>query len=205
MPRRPLVALVAALLVALVAVRRRPSSPAGTPVVLVDPPEGTTISPDGGVQSVQAAELEVPAELAAPAGAERVERAYWRSIMRATAGLVRVRAHPGGRELVVLGARPLTLMAFDAPSPEPVADGVALRWPIRRGLLVARGGGSLRVELRAHGEGAGGRVRARAEVGVEGYRPRVAALLGRPVYLATQARVHVLVTHAFLRALGRQP
>jgi hypothetical protein len=166
-------------------------------VVVADPPHTTTLDARGAVRSVQAVELVVAADLATPAGLARVEAAYWRHITRATLGVVRVRARgDGGRELLLL-SRPLVLMAFSAPR---LADG-EVSWAIEGGALAARGGGELRVALRVRGPASPGRVRARAQVEVSGYHPSVAAWVARWAYLATQAQVHVLVTHGFLRSL----
>ena len=43
---------------------------------------------------------------------------------------------------------------------------------------------------------------ARIEVEVANFYPAIASRLGKAVYEATQAFVHVLVTHAFLRSLA---
>jgi hypothetical protein len=43
----------------------------------------------------------------------------------------------------------------------------------------------------------------RVEVEVAGFYPSIASGLGRRFYGATQSRIHVLITHAFLRSLAR--
>ena len=156
----------------------------------------------GAVRSLQAAELRGPPGLATPAGLERLESVYWRTITRATLGLVRVRVRPRGRELVLL-ARPLVLMAFGAPVRHAGEGHAELRLPLTGGLLLAHDGGpapggELRLGVRARSDGG-----ARVEVEVLGYRPALATHLARWLYWASQARVHVLVTHAFLRRLAR--
>ena len=44
----------------------------------------------------------------------------------------------------------------------------------------------------------------RAEVEVAGFAPAVAQVFGPRFYAATQGRIHVLVTRAFLRSLYRE-
>ena len=198
----PVAVAVAALLAILALARRRRA--AVSRAVLVDPPEATTIDARGAVRSVQAAELVLRSDPATPGGLERLERAYWRTVTRATLGLVRLRLRPHGHELVLL-APPVTLMAF-GPARRELGDGRGeVRWPIERGLLVAAEGrhreGALRIAVRRHGEDAAGGVRARVEVEVSRFHPMLAARVARWLYRATQARVHVLVTHAFLRSL----
>ncbi len=181
---------------------RSASLAAAMTAVLADPPAPTTMDADGAVRSLQAAELAGPPGLATPAGLARLERLYWRTIIRATLGLVRPRPRDGGCELVLL-ARPLVLMAFGAPVRSAGEGRAEVRFPLTGGLLLARGraraaGGELRLRVRARGDGG-----ARVEVEVEGYRPALAAHLAPWLYRATQARVHVLVTHGFLRRVAR--
>jgi hypothetical protein len=47
------------------------------------------------------------------------------------------------------------------------------------------------------------RVRVRVEVEVANFHPAIASGLGRRVYNATQGRIHVFITHGFLRSLAR--
>ncbi len=58
------------------------------------------------------------------------------------------------------------------------------------------------VRARADGEPAS-YARLRVEVAVEGFYPAIASGLGRRFYRATQSKLHVLITHAFLRSLAR--
>jgi hypothetical protein len=43
----------------------------------------------------------------------------------------------------------------------------------------------------------------RVEIAVANFYPSVARRLSRPVYRATQSRIHVLIAHGFLRSLQR--
>jgi len=48
-----------------------------------------------------------------------------------------------------------------------------------------------------------GHARLHVEVEVANFHPAIASGFGLRVYNATQARIHVLVTHGFLRSLAR--
>jgi hypothetical protein len=80
-------------------------------------------------------------------------------------------------------------------------------WRIKRGLLVARGGrgghGHLQIEVRRLTDGLAGEARVRVEVEVANFHPAIASGFGRRIYNATQAKIHVFVTHGFLRSLAR--
>jgi hypothetical protein len=182
----------------------------------------------GAVRSLQSAEMTLPeAELErlwTPAHLERLARTYWRFLTRVTLGLVRVLYSESERSVVLL-ARPLKLLTFAAPEYELDTDHGLVRWRIERGLLLARdsrgatpagGQGHLQIEVRRlPGAGAGGddtrsgggdgagEARVHIEVEVANFHPAIASGLGRRVYNATQAKVHVFVTHGFLRSLAR--
>lgn len=183
----------------------------------------------GAMRSVQTAELTLPRaalrELWTPMHLERLARTYWRFLTRVTLGLVRVLYSESERSVVLL-ARPLTLLSFDAPEYELDAEHGIVRWRIKRGLLVARSGrgghGHLRIEVRRppaedFGEDAAesedrtanaaesreDRARIRIEVEVANFHPAIASGFGRRFYNATQARIHLFVTNGFLRSLAR--
>ena len=218
-----------------------------------DPTSGAMRSVQSAEMTLPAAELQ---RLWTPMHLERLARTYWRFLTRATLGLVRVRHSDFllalftarllfllpemfvllvvGRLLfgvpingsVVLLARPLKLLSFDAPEYELDADHGVVRWRIKRGLLVARSGrgghGHLRIEVRrlptagADGgprgaeegaararEDAGGEAKIRIEIEVANFHPAIASGFGRRVYNSTQARIHLFVTNGFLRSLAR--
>ena len=165
----------------------------------------------GAVRSVQRGELllgeSALAELWSTEGLERLARTYWRFLARATLGLVHV--HYGKDErAVVLIAPPLRLLAFHAPEYELSADRGLVRWRIKRGLLVAggaqsaRGEGHLQIELQRHPSGQG-QERLVVTVEVANFYPAIALRISRRLYNATQSRIHVFVTRAFLRSLAR--
>jgi hypothetical protein len=164
----------------------------------------------GAIRSVQTADLQLSEraleELWSPANLERLARTYWRFLARATLGLVRVR-YTDDERLVVLVCRPLTLLAFRAPEYEVQADHGVVRWRIERGLLVAPAGGErrghLQIDVRrlqaTHATGA----RVHIEIEVANFHPAIASRISRRLYNATQSRIHVIVTHGFLRSLAR--
>ena len=110
------------------------------------------------------------------------------------------------REVVFL-RRPFVLLRFRKPEYEFNADGGTVTWPIDRGVLVARRGrgrGFLRLSVHRKPAEDGARrgdhrrlVRGR-ELLPRDRRPA----LGRWIYEQTQLRIHVIVTHAFLRSLA---
>ena len=85
-----------------------------------------------------------------------------------------------------------------------------VRWRIERGLLVARAGraskGHLQIDVRrlpgAQGERLRGRTCLHVEVEVANFHPAIASGVSRRLYNATQSRIHVIVTHGFLRSLA---
>lgn len=141
-----------------------------------------------------------------PTHLERLARTYWRFLTRATLGLVRVLYSDSERSVVLL-ASPLKLLTFYAPEYELDAEHGVVRWRIKRGLLVARSGhgglGHLRIEVRRLPDPAAGEAHVRVEVEVANFHPAIATRLGRRVYNATQARIHLFVTNGFLRSLAR--
>lgn len=164
----------------------------------------------GAMRSRQTAEVTLPLteleRLWTPMNLERLARTYWRFLTRVTLGLVRVLYSESERSVVLL-ARPLKLLTFAAPEYELDGDHGLVRWRIKRGLLVARSGrgghGHLQIEVRRLPEPAAGEARIRVEVEVANFHPAIASGLGRRVYNATQAKIHVFVTHGFLRSLTR--
>jgi hypothetical protein len=173
-------------------------------------------STTGAMRSLQAADMTLPAgalqEVWTPMHLERLARTYWRFLSRVTLGLVRVLYSESGRSVVLL-ARPLKLLTFATPEYELGAGHGLVRWRIERGLLVARAGrgagggeagrGHLQIEVRRLADASPGWARVRVEVEVANFHPAIASGFGRRVYNLTQAKVHVFVTHGFLRSLAR--
>jgi hypothetical protein len=164
----------------------------------------------GAVRSVQTAEVVMPTaaleEIWSAANLERLARTYWRFLSRATLGLVRVSYTPRGRAIVLV-ARPLTLISFEEPDYELGPERGVVSWRIAGGMLVARrgitAGGNLQIEVCRLGIAPDGRARLRVEVAVRNFYPSIASGISRRLYDATQSRIHVIVTHAFLRSLVR--
>ncbi|MGH2912983.1 MAG: hypothetical protein ACRDJ3_10975 [Solirubrobacteraceae bacterium] len=164
----------------------------------------------GAVRSVQEADMTLPeqalVELWSPMHLERLARTYWRFLTRVTLGLVRVVYGESGRSVVLLG-RPLKLLTFKPPEYELDGARGVVRWDIEGGLLVARHGrqglGHLQIEVRRLPVRKEGEARVHVGVEVANFHPAIASGLGRRVYNATQARIHVFVTNGFLRSLAR--
>jgi hypothetical protein len=163
----------------------------------------------GAVRSVQTADLFVTTDtleqIWSPEYLERLARAYWRFLSRVTLGLVHVYYGEHERSIVLI-ARPLKLLTFGAPEYELEPLRGLVRWSIVRGLLVARrgrnGGGYLQIEVRRRADEDAGRAHLHIEIEVANFYPSIAGL-GRRLYDVTQSRVHVVVTHGFLRSLRR--
>jgi hypothetical protein len=123
-----------------------------------------------------------------------------------TLGLVRVLYSDSERSVVLLG-RPLKLLTFKPPEYELDGEHGIVRWRIERGLLVARSGrgghGHLQIEVRRLPDPQAGTARVRVEIEVANFHPAIAFGLGRRFYNATQAKIHVFITHGFLRSLAR--
>jgi hypothetical protein len=208
------VAVGAALLWAAMSwlvLNRRPRGARGELVVIEDLEDSTSLDPvSGAVRSVQKADLVIEetvlAEIWTPAHLERLARTYWRFLTRVTLGLIRVRYTEGGRS-VVLVAPPLRLLTFQAPEYEMDRTRGLVRWRVERGLLVSRRGrnghGYLQIEVRRSPGEDRDHARLHVEVEVANFYPSIASRLSRPVYNATQSRIHVIVTYGFLRSLAR--
>ena len=162
------------------------------------------------MRSVQTADLQLEEaaleEIWSPAYLERLARTYWRFLTRVTLGLIRVRYTPAERSVVLL-ATPLRLLTFDAPEYEMDRSRGLVRWRIVRGLLVARGGrdgdGYLQIEVRRHPDELPAKARLHVEIEVANFYPSIASRLSRRLYNATQSRIHVIISRAFLRSLAR--
>jgi hypothetical protein len=171
--------------------------------------DATTIDDAGAVRSVQSADLDLPRaeleQLWSPVYLERLARTYWRFLSRATLGLVHVE-YTERERFIVLIARPLKLLTFQAPEYEMDADRGIVRWRIERGLLVARRGrggcGYLQIDVLKLPSADPERARLHVAVEVSNFYPAIAHRLSRWVYAQTQSRIHVVVTYAFLRSLA---
>lgn len=204
------VAAVAALLAAFAAAVRALWRTRSAAALIQDLTDETRTDPEtGAVTSVQGADVLLPpTELERiwnPMHLERLARTYWRFLSRCTLGIIRVAYTPGERSVCVL-FRPFALLTFRKPEYEMNADRGIVRWRIEKGLLVSRrgrgGDGYLEIEVRrcpSEGELA----RLHVEVEVASFYPSLASGIGTWFYANTQSRIHVLVTHSFLRSLAR--
>ncbi len=186
----------------------------------------------GAVRSVQAADVLMtePAlrEVWSAEHLERLARTYWRFLARITLGVVHVHYHGQGRAVVLL-VPAIKLITFAEPEYAMAADRGLVRWRIEGGLLVAgprrRGSaasdqGHLQIEVRRRqlpldgsaqeiglATAAGASITpacVHIEVEVASFYPAIAFSLSRRLYDITQSRIHVLITHAFLRSLVRR-
>jgi hypothetical protein len=184
-------------------------------VRLLTAAESERVPQTGAVGSVQAAEISIPraglADVWRAPNLERLARAYWRHITRATLGLIRVVHAPDSRTIVLVHPR-LALLRFHAPEYETGTEAGSVTWRIERGLLVSRrgrGSGFLRIAIRRFeddGGAEGARFRVRLEV--RNFYPWLRgdgrfARFGAWLYAQTQLRIHVAVCNSFLRSLSR--
>lgn len=168
----------------------------------------------GAARSLQEAEVELPRELLdelwRPEYLERLAHAYWAYLRRVSLGLLRVVYEPSARTVVLL-TPPLALLRFRRPEYVTIAGMGQVTWPIERGILVApegRGRGYLRIRVRRLEEERGANAVLRISSEVANFYPLLRfggplARLGARFYSATQLRIHVWVTHGFLRSLAR--
>ena len=137
---------------------------------------------------------------------ERLARTYWRFLSRATLGVIRVKYDDDERAVVIL-TRPFVLLRFHAPQYEMDARLGIVRWRVASGVLVSRaahgGDGYLQIEMERLTSRDNDPARVRVEVEVANFYPALASAIARWVYSATQSRIHVIVTHGFLRSLTR--
>ena len=185
--------------------RSRPRERRIANAVIADPEHHTTMDAGGAARSIQAANVDLPEaeleQLWSAASLERLARTYWWFLSRVTLGLVRVHYQEDERAVVLI-ARPLVLLRFRPPEYDLSADRGVVRWQIRDGLLVGRDDeGFLEIDVRRCPSEHPGYGRLHVEIEVASFYPRLA----RPFswfYLNTQSRIHVVVTHGFLRRLA---
>ena len=142
-----------------------------------------------------------------PTYLERLARTYWRYLSRVTLGLIRVVYTPDGAHG---GAdRPP-----DRAAPLPRAGVRDGRGPRRRALADPRrpprrvgGPRGRRLPGDRRAPPPAGRARHRPRINVEveiaSFYPAIALRIARWFYANTQSRIHVLVTHGFLRSLAK--
>jgi hypothetical protein len=180
-------------------------------VIVRDPTDDTTIDGDGAVRSIQGADIVLPeklfGELWTVETLERLARTYWSYLTYVTLGLIRV-YYTDQERYVCLLFKPLKLLTFQAPEYETDSERGIVRWRIEKGLLVAtpgRGGdGYLEIDVRHLASAEPGQAQIHVEVEVANFYPQIASRLGRFLYTNTQSRIHVIVTHGFLRRLARR-
>jgi hypothetical protein len=176
--------------------------------VISAPDDHTVMDAGGAVRSIQGADVTMPdGELEAiwtPLYLERLARTYWKYLSRVSLGLIRVEYTATERRVVFL-RRPFVLLRFRAPEYE-ITDGRGIvRWRIKDGVLVAKNDqGYLEIDVRRADAEKPGYARAHVELEVANFYPAIATWVARWFYKGTQSRIHVLVTHGFLRSLARR-
>jgi hypothetical protein len=174
------------------------------------PNDHTTTDDSGAVRSVQCADLLLPDEaidaIWDPMHLERLARTYWRFLTRATFWTVRVHYREDGRDVKLFGLIPL--LSFQAPEYEMSGERGIVRWRIQKGFLVAgpgrEGDGYLEIDVQRREAPNDKKYEiAHVEVEVANFYPMLASSIGRWFYENTQSRIHVIVTHGFLRSLAR--
>ena len=185
---------------------------------IVDVPESAA-PPDGSVTTKQEAEVTLPRSeldrIWSPEYLERLAATYWRFLTRVSLGILRVVYTEEGREVCLFG-QPFTLLTFHPPDYETEGDCGSVTWRIKKGLLVAPAGrtkGFLKLTVQrppADGKEHPGTdlITGTVTSEVANFYPLIAgwgwfARIGQYIYRITQLRIHVIVTHAFLRSLAR--
>jgi hypothetical protein len=178
-------------------------------VTIVHEPRSHRSEKSGATGSRQVAEVTLPREeldkLWSPEHLESLARTYWSFLSRFSLGLIRVIYTEDSREVVFL-RRPFVLLRFHRPEYDLNPDGGTVTWPIDRGVLVAkagRGRGFLRLTVhRKPVQDGAGEVTVLVSSEVVNFYPTIASRFSRWIYEQTQLRIHVIVTHAFLRSLA---
>jgi hypothetical protein len=173
-----------------------------------EPDDHTVMDSGGAVRSIQAANVTMPEgdleALWTPLYLERLARTYWKYLSRVSLGLIRVEYTPTERRVVLLRS-PFVLLRFRAPEYDIREGRGIVRWRIRDGVLVAKEDhGYLEIDVRRNAAPQPGYAQAHVEVEVANFYPAIATWIARWFYKATQSRIHVLVTHGFLRSLARR-
>ena len=187
-------------------------------MTILDVPESGS-APDGSVSTMQEAEVTLPRseldKIWTPEYLERLARTYWRFLTRVSLGLLRVLYTEEGRDIALIG-RPFVLLTFHKPDYDAEGDCGSVTWRIKKGLLVAPTGrtkGYLRLTVKrppAEGDEHPGSdlITGTVTSEVANFYPLIAgwgwfSRIGRHLYRITQLRIHIIVTHAFLRSLAR--
>lgn len=184
-------------------------------IELMPDPVRRGLASHGGITCEQEALITVDRETLAgiwtPSTLELLARFYWRYIERRTFGLIRVR-YTGEDQTVALFGR-LPLLRFRPPEFVTGDEQASVKWPIDRGLLVAKDGegqGFLRISVLRSEEDDPECPTIRVSSTVSNFYPWIRgtgrfARLGTWLYSQTQLRVHIAVTRGFLASLEDLP
>ena len=185
----------------------------GAQIRVLPDPGGGPAGALGPVRSIQAAELDVPLSFIErswkPEYLERLARAYWAYIEKFSLGLLKVRYDEHSRTVTLAGR--IALLSFRKPEYVTPPGLGQVTWPIEKGILVSpagRGRGYLRVTIRRveRDDLPADRAAVLVSAEVANFYPGLRfggafARIGAWIYNQTQLRIHVIVTHGFLRSL----
>jgi hypothetical protein len=153
-------------------------------------------------------------QLWTPSTLELLARSYWRFLRRRSLGLVRMSYGTGYRSINLVTEH-IPLLKFLEPQFEVGGDYGLVKWPINRGLLVAREGrgqGYLKIEVRRDEQrpSADGRESMTVTSEVVNFYPWIRGTgwfsrLGTWIYSQTQLRIHMWLTRGYLRSLRDVP
>ena len=143
-----------------------------------------------------------------PMHLERLARTYWKYLSRVTLGLIRVDVHRRPSARSCCSRRPFVLLRFHAPEYEMSDDRGIVRWRIQRRHARRRPRAATATATWRSTSGAArpttpGYATVHVEVEIANFYPAIATWVARWFYANTQSRIHVLVTHGFLRSLAR--
>lgn len=148
---------------------------------------------DGTVDSEQRVTLDRPVVDCSDRGARELASRYWAELQRSGRRLISVRDHAGGIDLRLLRFRTV-LIALGPVETASSPVSARARHPIRGGLLVRRGGGSIAFE-----QIVGERVELRSTI--DGFHPRRG-----PFYVLVQRRFHLALSRRYFgRLIGGDP
>jgi len=185
---------------------------------LMPDPVRRGLATHGPIGCAQTALITVEAEefeqLWTPSTLELLARSYWRFLRKRSFGLVRMSYGPGYRSINLLTGR-IPLLKFEEPEFEIGGERGSVKWPIDRGLLVAREGrgqGYLEIEVKrdAQRPSREGRESMTVTSEVVNFYPWLRgsgwfARLGTWIYSQTQLRIHLWLTRGYLRSLTDIP
>ena len=134
---------------------------------------------------------------------ERLARTYWKNLSRVSLGLIRVEY--ADTSAASCSGRPFVLLRFRAPEYElSAAAGSSAGGSATACSSPSRDEGYLEIDVRRGEADRPGYDRRTSRSRSRTSIPAIATWFARWLYKVTQSRIHVLVTHGFLRSLARR-